>query len=49
MANLTDEAVKALEAGWPAWQIWTVPTWDGQKRATIWCAGGGTGSPASPS
>ncbi len=38
MANPTDEKVAALEHDWPAWQIWTVPTWDGHKRATIWCA-----------
>jgi hypothetical protein len=30
--------VQALEAAWPAWQIWTVPTWDGRVRRTVWCA-----------
>ena len=30
--------VNDLERDWPSHQIWTVPTWDGHKRATIWCA-----------
>jgi hypothetical protein len=38
MANPTDETVAKLERDWPSHQIWTVPTWDGHKRATIWCA-----------
>ena len=38
MANPTDEIAAALERDWPAWQVWTVPTWDGNKRGTIWCA-----------
>jgi hypothetical protein len=38
MGNPTDAAVQALEADWPRWQIWTVSTWDGNRRGTIWCA-----------
>jgi hypothetical protein len=38
MANPTDAKITELERDWPAWQIWTVPTWDGHKRATVWCA-----------
>jgi len=34
----TDEAVIALERQHPDWMIWTVPTWDGLKRGTVWCA-----------
>jgi len=35
MRNCTDEIVARLEAGWPDWQIWTVPKAIG---GTIWCA-----------
>jgi hypothetical protein len=38
MGNPTDAIVTALEQDWPNWQIWTVPTFDGNKRGTIWCA-----------
>jgi hypothetical protein len=38
MGNPTDAAVAKLEADWPAWQCWTVSTWDGHRRGTIWCA-----------
>ena len=38
MANPTDETVAALERDWPNWQIWAVPTFDGNKRGTVWCA-----------
>lgn len=38
MPNPTDAIVAALEHDWPNWQIWIVPTWDGNKRGTIWCA-----------
>jgi hypothetical protein len=38
MANPTDEKIAELERDWPTWQIWTVPTWDGRVRRTVWCA-----------
>jgi hypothetical protein len=38
MGNPTDAIVAALEHDWPNWQVWTVPTWDGHQRGTIWCA-----------
>ena len=34
MSGITD-AVTALEAAWPAWQIWAVPRVTG---GTLWCA-----------
>ncbi len=48
MANPTDEKVAALERDWPNWQIWTVPTWDGRARRTVWCAKRWTWQPGDP-
>lgn len=28
----------ALERDHPAWQVWTVRTWDGTAHRTVWCA-----------
>jgi hypothetical protein len=36
MANPIDEAIKALEADWPNWQVWTVSHAVG--RRITWCA-----------
>ncbi len=36
MGNPNDEIVKALEADWPAWQVWTVVHAVG--RRITWCA-----------
>ena len=38
MADTTNETVAKLERDWPSHQIWTVPTWDGRMRRTVWCA-----------
>ena len=38
MVNATDPEVVALERDWPDWLIWTVSTWDGTMRATVFCA-----------
>lgn len=38
MAHPNDQKIAELELDWPAWQVWTVPTWDGNRRGTIWCA-----------
>ena len=27
-----------LQAKWPHWQIWVVPTFDGTKSGNVWCA-----------
>ena len=27
-----------LEAAYPAWHVWYVPTWDGTRQGMIWCA-----------
>jgi hypothetical protein len=35
---LMDEGLGKLQARWPGWQIWAVPTWDGTRQGTIWCA-----------
>jgi hypothetical protein len=31
-------AVAALEREYPTWQIWTVETWSGLQRGTVFCA-----------
>lgn len=36
MGNTTDETVKALEADWPNWQIWTVR--HAVDNRVTWCA-----------
>jgi hypothetical protein len=39
MTNPNHAIVAQLERDWGEnWQIWWVPTWDGNKRGTIWCA-----------
>jgi hypothetical protein len=38
MENPTDEIVKALEADWPRWQVWTVS--HAVDRRITWCARG---------
>ena len=38
MELMTDLDLADLRAKWPHWEIWTVPTFDGNRSGKVWCA-----------